>query len=68
MGFGHHDVPSWRKRDGDRVVIHRVIIIFFKKLAFVTIQLDRTTNDDRDFFIRFIVAFTIDNEQSLRLE
>jgi len=68
LGFGHHDVPSRRKCDGDRVVIHRVIVVLLKKLAFIIIELDRTTNDDRAFFIWFVVAFTVDDEQPLRLE
>jgi len=67
MGFGHHDVPPWGKHNGDWVVVHRVIVVFLKKLSFVTIELDRTANDDGAFFIRFVVAFAVDNEQPLRL-
>jgi len=69
-GFGHHDVPSWRKCNGDWVVIHGVIVVFLKKLAFVIIELDWTTSDDGAFVqsFRSVIAFTVDNEQPLRLE
>src|SRR3954469_20289907 len=59
--FGHHDVPSRRKRNRDRVVIHRGIVVFLKKLTLIIIELNRTTDEDRAFFIWFVIAFTVDN-------
>jgi hypothetical protein len=45
------------------------MVVFLEKLAFVIIEPDRTTSsDERAVFLRFVIAFTVDNEQPLRLE
>jgi hypothetical protein len=68
-GFGHHDVPTGRKCEGDRGVIHRGLVVFPEKLARVIREPDRTARRaEGAVVLRFVIAFTVDNEQPLRPE